>query len=81
MQQVVSSLKAIISSGSDNKIYFNIHIDDKKELQDVVLFSTIPVTEYVDIGTLDFSISDFIEDYDLESIENECNPDILFQAE
>src|ERR1044072_7898420 len=81
MQQVVSSLKAIISPGSDNKIHFNIHVDDKKESQDVVLFSTTPVTENVDIGTLDFSISDLIEDYDLESVENGCNPDILFQAE
>ena len=81
MQQVVSSLKAISSSGSDNKIHFNIYIDNKKESQNVVLFLTALVTKNVDIGTFDLSISDFIEDYDLESIENECNPDILFQAE
>ena len=77
MQQVVSSLKAIISPNSNNKIHSNIYVDDKKESEDVILFSTVNV----DIGTLDFSISDLIEDYDLESVGNECNPDILFQAE
>src|ERR1044072_6805022 len=77
MQQVISSLKAIISPVSDNKIHSNIYVNDKKESQNIVSFSTVNV----DIGTFDFSISDLIEDYDLESVENGCNPDILVQAE
>src|SRR6266542_2488952 len=80
MQQVVSSLKSIISPDYNDEIDFDIHVENKKELPNESLSSDL-LQASMEGNTFDLSICDLIEDYDLESIENDCNPDILVQAE
>ena len=55
-------------------------MENKKELPNESLSSDL-LQASMEGNTFDLSICDLIEDYDLESIENDCNPDILVQAE
>ncbi len=66
MQQVISTLKSIISLDSNDEIDFDIHAENKKELSNETLSSDL-IPASMEGNIFGLSICDLIEDYDLES--------------
>src|SRR5439155_3897606 len=73
IQQIVSSLKSIISPQENNKEINSIIHAERKNLLKPVSFS-------ID-ADFDLVIVDFMQDYNLDVEENEISPYILKQAE